>query len=327
MTVLRWDRADPYRCMCGGIYQPILTRGKLVKTRDPAWSMKEDVRDTNCLQRHCRKLAQAYRCGIQHHRYSKSAAPGYPDCHLWCALRPDGGGGSAYIELKRMGENPTDAQVRVMAELQDATPGGPVYLARPCCLLTGVIDEMLAELSGRPCLDIRDGRAFTAVEVPAAAPVPRPARSTQPARPPAPPPRRAPLYRLPPLPGTDPQPFAPATGYVIANPQWSTIAWSAIIHVERWLRAAGFAPTDVPFPMRLIVGDGRLHVQCRVGLARQGNNERVWREGTPAEPLPQHLLAALDAEQVDGESSDAVAARIADVTPAPTRTRPTIEIN
>lgn len=310
MTTLLWSRDAPARCACGGAYQPQLNkRGRLVKSREPAWRMSEQTRDPGCLQERCRALAGVYRLGYQHHKTSKGSGAGYPDVHLWTRLRP-GGGGSLFMELKRMGKDPTDAQIRVMGELQDA--GHPAYLVRPCCLLTGVLDEIMAGFAGSRCFYVKAGPAYTPVEVPAGAPIPA-------AGPTAPasceptlvaPPRRRPLFRTPPPPGADPVPFAPATGYVI--PAGEDPAGRAALEV--WLRAAGFSPADVPYPIRLVVGDQMMHVQCRVGLARAGADERVWRGGTPASPFPRRLIARACAVVAEGLSSAAVAAEIAQAT-------------
>jgi hypothetical protein len=302
---LLWSRTDPDRCACDDTYEPVLNgKGVLVKSRDRAWSMMEQTRDPGCLQEHCRFLGKAYRLGYQHHKHSRWSGAGYPDVHLWTPLRP-GGGGSAYVELKRMGEDPGVDQVRVMAELQDA--GHLMYLARPCCLLTGVVDELMAAFAGRPCLYIKDSlRAFTPVQVPAGAPVP--------ARGPRPAPATAGARRLPvrpaPLPGSDPEPFAPAVGVVVPQPD-SAAARTAMHALHAWLRAAGFSPNDVPYPMRLIVMLERLHAHCRVGLAREGRDVRVWRAGTPATEFPEDLVYALGARLVAGPSSAKVAELIA----------------
>ncbi len=325
MTALLWSRTDPGRCACDGAYRPQLNaHGTLVKAREPAWRMMEQTRDPGCLQEHCRSLGKVYRLGYQHHKYSRASGGGYPDVHLWTRLRPDGGG-HAHLELKRMGEHPRPDQVRVMAELQDA--GALAYLVRPCCLLVGVVDELMADFAGRPCLYVKDGPAYTPVEVPAGAPIPaRPGGVPVAARAAAAaaaelvvPARRlsnaaAPLFRRPPPPGGDPMPFAPADGYVVPQPA-GTRPGDADAELEDWLRSAGFAPVDVPYPMRLIVGPGVLHVQCRIGLARAGVDERVWRGGAPARPFPVHLVDALHAEMVHGATSAEVADLIGAVRP------------
>lgn len=324
MTALLWDRAAPNRCACGNAYRPQLTRaGKLVKTREPAWRMYEQrPRDKACLQELHRSLAREYRLGYQHHSTSKGSGAGYPDVHLWTALRV-GGGGSAYLELKRMGNDPTADQVRVMAELQDATPGRRVYLTRPCCLLVGAVDEIMAELAGVKCRYIEGNPDGPVFPIPPAEGPPRhapsrgaiePVTAAPPARP-----ARAPLFRQPPPPGDDPEPFTPAVGYLVPQPAGPAAA-TAILELEQWLRAAGFPPMNVPYPIRVVAGPGRVHVHCRIGLARPGSDQRVWRGGAPATRFPDYLVDALRATVVDdGTSSATVAAQVEAALPGATQ--------
>lgn len=318
MTALIWDRNHPNRCACGDTYRPVLTTtGKLIKSREPAWLMKEQTRDPGCLQEQWRKLSAVYGHHYQHHKTSKGASSGYPDCHNWVPLRPDGGGGSAYTELKRMGRNPTDVQCEIMASLQDTIASRRVYLARPCCLLTGAIDALMADLAGTPNLNIKDGPAYTPVHIPDGAPLQR--RTT------APPPstttvaelaaRTRPIYRTPELPGTDPQPFRPAVGIVVPTPT-TPAGHAAVLELDNWLRTAGIPPVNVPYPYRLIVGDGRVHAHCRTFVARpDGDDVRVWREGNPTSEFPDHLIDALRADQVCGPSSDRVAYLVGGIRP------------
>lgn len=315
MTVRLWDRRDPYRCACGGAYRPQLNaRGKLVKKHEPAWRMFEQrSRDKQCLQELHRSLAREYRLGYQHHKTSKGSDAGYPDVHMWAPLLP--GRGDVYIELKRMGRNPTDIQVQIMAELQDAHPDGRVrvYLVRPCCLLVGVVDELMADFAGVPCRYIEgspDGPVFPIP--PAKQPAPRHTHqrcTVEPVvTPPAAPARRGRLpYREPLLPGHDPREFPAATGILVPQPGGG--AADPIRELEQWLRAAGFSPVDVPYPIRLVIGD-RLHVQCRRGLCRPGVDERVWREGRMPGPFPMHLIESLRADVIGGPSSAKVEALI-----------------
>jgi hypothetical protein len=203
-----------------------------------------------------------------------------------------------YAELKRMGKNPTDDQVRVMAELQDADPNDPVYLFRPCCMLSGAVDEALAEFTGTRCLYAGGQRGRASLEQ-----VLSDMTATDPRAP-----RRAPAgpRRRLPLPGADPVPFAPAVGYVVPPPVDDDAA-VAVAQLEGWLRTAGLSPMDVPYPMRLIVGEWAVHAHCRVGLARPGHDERVWRGGAPASDFPEHLAGPLCAAVFAGPSSERVA--------------------
>lgn len=309
MTALLWSRDAPTRCACGGVYRPQLNaKGMLVKAKEPAWRMAEQTRDPGCLQERCRALAKFYRTGYQHHKHSRGSGAGYPDCHFWAPRRPDGGG-SVFVELKRMDrgypsdrDNPTPAQIRVMGELQDA--GHPVYLCRPCCLLVGVIDELVAALAGVRCRYVEGDRAGPVFPIEPAPTMPAHAEALALGT------GRRPMFRPQPLPGRDPVPFAPAVGVVVPQPATDT-ARDAMAHLEAWLRQAGFSPYDVPYPIRLVTMGLNLHVQCRIGLARPGNDVRVWRGGTPVTEFPDDLGDALDARLVFGPSSTRVQEQIA----------------
>lgn len=281
--------------MCAGAYRPVLSeKGKLVKSREPAWSMMEQTRDPGCLQEQFRALGKLYQTGYQHHGDSRKACPGYPDVHLWTPRRPDGGG-SAFVELKRMrsgaADDPSPDQVRVMSELIDA--GHPVYLARPCCLLTGTADELFAALAGRPC------RYFKRTGRPAA---PRgleePPAATR-ARGAAPTPRPRPATTLP---GTDPvpPPIPGAVSYEVPLPTDDHAA-AAVRDLEAWLRAAGFPAAAVPFPLRIVVGPDAIAVHVRAGRPHPGGVTRVWRGGASATGFPPHLIARTRARTTPGD--------------------------
>lgn len=296
MTALPWSPAAPNRCACDGVYQPQLTvKGRLIKKREPAWRMAEQTRDPGCLQERCRALAKFYRTGYQHHKTSRGSGAGYPDCHFWVPARP-GGGGSAFAELKRMGKDPTADQVRVLAELKDA--GHPVYLCRPCCLLVGAIDELVADLAGVRCRYVEGDRGGPVFPIPAAPP--RLATHAEPAAAPAGHGRLR--FRQPPPPGRDPVPFEPAVGLIVPQPA-TAAALDATGRLEDWLRQAGFSPFDVPYPIRLVTMGLHLHVHCRIGLARPGSDVRAWRAGTPAVELPGDLAEPLRARVAAGPSS------------------------
>jgi hypothetical protein len=315
VTVLLWDHRDPYRCACDGAYQPQLDRrGILVKKNEPAWRMMEQTRDRDCLQELVRNLAKAYRLRCQHHKTSKGSGAGYPDVHMWAPLLP--GRGDVYIELKRMGEHPTDIQVQIMAELQDTHPDGRVrvYLVRPCCLLVGVVDELMADFAGVPCRYIEGNPGGPVFPIPPAEqPAARRAGRRRPAEPAAAAPARR-LYREPALPGRDPREFTEATGIIVPQPGGGEV----MRELEQWLRDAGFSPAEVPYPIRLVIGDGRLHVQCRRGLCRPGVDDRVWREGRPPGPFPLSLAMALRADVIYDPSSAKVEALIEAARPSAT---------
>lgn len=307
MTAVLWSIDAPARCACAGAYRPQLNgRGKLVKSREPAWRMAEQTRDPGCLQERCRALSRFYPVEYQHHGDSRKSGKGYPDCHWWVPRRPDGGG-SVFAELKKMGHDPTPDQVRRMATLQ--TAGHLVYLLRPCCMLVGVVDEILAAHAGVRCLyagghpngnpSVADVLEDMAAATPSLLPAPARSGSNAPAR----------TRREPVLDGAEPgDPFPDAVGFIIPMPR-DEIASCAVRDVEWWLRSAGFSPP--PFPIRLVVGADRVLVQVRAGLARPGSDPRVWREGRPPRPFPEQVVDGLDARVVAGPDSARVAEAIA----------------
>lgn len=308
MPARLWSPDAPERCACAGTYRLRLNaHGKLIKSREPAWSMMEQTRDPGCLQEQVRDLAKFYGTEYQHHGDSRKSGKGFPDCQIWAPGR-----GSAFAELKRFRrgypdnrDDPTPAQVARLTTLQQA--GHPVYLVRSCCLLVGAVDELFAEFLGVPCLYVKgrpDGHP-----APAIAADDRPASTAVPAatvRPPRPDPV---------LPGAEPgEAFRDAVGYVVPMPDDDQAA-AAVREVEGWLRDAGFPPTSVPFPFRIVAGDAAVDVQVRVGLARLGFGDRVWRRGTPARPFPRNLLKTLRAVAVVGATSERVAWLIEKQTP------------
>lgn len=283
---VQWTLDRPDVCACAGAYRPQLNgKGKLVKSREPAWRMKESVRSNDCLQAFARGLAARYRTGYQHSGDSRKSDSGYPDVHLW----PRGGApgrGSTYVELKRMDPNPSEDQVRVMAEL--AAAGHPVYLVRPCCLLTGVFDQIVANVAGvQPQGHYADPRQRPDTAPADTSVLPTAPELAAPARP-VPAPRRA--RPQPEMPGVDPPEDIPgAVAYVVPS---SAILndYPATVELENWLRAAGFPPTLVPFPMRIVAGDGLVVVQVRPAT------ERVWRAAPTATPFPRKLVSRLAAD-------------------------------
>jgi len=287
MTVLLWSPDAPTRCMCDGAYQPQLNRhGRLVMSRDPAWRMFEQTRDPECLQERFRAGAKLYRLEYQHHTTSVKSGAGYPDVHMWAAGRE-----SVYVELKRMGRDPTVDQVRRMASLLSVPHR--VFLARPCCLLVGAVDELLAEVAGTRCLYALGRRP--------AGPAPDPTAlgNGSVTATPAPAPAHPRPHRLETaLPGAPAaEPFPSAVGYVVPL----TGDADAMGELEQWLRGAGFAPSWTPFPIRFVAGPGTVAVQVR-----RLDGERVWRCGTPPAAFPDDLAERLRADVIAGPSSDRV---------------------
>lgn len=284
-TPLLWDPTQPTRCACDDRYKPQLTKGKLVKSRDRAWRMAEQTRDPQCLQEQARAASKRYPPLVYvHHNDSRKANSGYPDVHLWA---PDGRG-SVYIELKKMRHtndptcDPSPAQIAIMASL--AAAGHLVYLGRPCCLLTGVIDRIMADRAGMEprgeyvIAALGGGTVLpTANVVPAA-----PELAATP-----PPPRRP----DPEMPGTEPpDDISKAVGYLVPMTAVVTDP-EAMREVEGWLRAAGFPPTSVPFPLRIVAGGDQVAV-----LVRAADGKRVWRGGRTRSPFPDALIQRLRAD-------------------------------
>ncbi|MER5608290.1 hypothetical protein AB0F93_03535 [Micromonospora tulbaghiae] len=278
---LLWTPQQRARCACDNAYRPQLNkRGKLVKRHDRAWRMAEQTRDPGCLQEQTRAAATRYPpVDYQHHNDSRKANAGYPDVHLWAPRR-----GSVFIELKKMGCDPSPAQVTKMTSL--AAAGHPVYLCRPCCLLTGVIDRIMATLAGcEPRGEYALAPAVAASVLPDAPEL----AATAPAAPPQP--RRRPVRELPG--GAPPSDIPGAVGYVV--PMAANVADPAAVReLEGWLRAAGFPPVSVPFPIAFVTGPDRVAV-----LVRDADGARVWRGGSPPGPLPKGLADRLRAARFE----------------------------
>lgn len=290
MKPVPWTAARAEVCACGGAYRPkINDRGKLVKSRDPAWQMAEQTRDPGCLQELARSMARFYQLGYQHAGDSRKARKGYPDVHLSAPGR-----GSVFVELKRMGKNPDTHQVLVLAEL--AAAAHPVFLARPCCALTGALDAIMADLAGVEPKGVYVKQHVTppASDLPVA---PELAATPRPARP------------QPQLPGGEPPTHMPnPVGYVV--PMSAAVNDSDALHqLETWLRAADFPPAYVPFPIRLVTGGGLLAVQVRA------RDTRVWRGGHTRTPFPGDLAGRLDADITVGPDCQMVMWLIEDAPP------------
>lgn len=274
---LLWTLDQPNRCACDDTYRPQLNaKGKLVKSRDRAWRMPEQTSGSHCLQEQARVMAARYGLHYQHHNDSRKANAGYPDVHIWAS----DGRGSVYIELKTMGESPTPVQAARMASL--AAAGHPVYLGRPCCLLTGTLDQIMADRAG---VEPRGEYVIAAAGAASVLPTAPELAATRP----APAPRRPRPKRE--LPGTEPPTAIPRPrGYVVSVTAAATDP-AATTELEGWLRAAGFAPADVPFPIRIVTGGDQVAVQ--VGTP---DRTRVWRGGRTRTPFPEGLAERLHAD-------------------------------
>lgn len=289
---LLWTPEQPNRCACDDRYKPQLNRkGKLVKSRERAWRMAEQTRDPQCLQEQARAASTRYPPLVYvHHNDSRKANAGYPDVHLWA---PDGRG-SVYIELKKMRHDrscdPSPAQVAKMASL--AAAGHLVYLCRPCCLFTAVLDQIFAARAGM------EPRGEYVIEALGAGTV-LPTANLLPAVPelaatPPPRPRRPPRE----LPGTEPPAHLPEMFGVLVPMTAAATDPDAIRALEAWLRTAGFPSTSVPFPMRIAYSvDKGDQVVVQV---RADDGSKVWRGGRTSIPFPAGLLQRLHADVVYG---------------------------
>ena len=242
-------------------------------------------------------------------------APGMTDLLIWTPLPVP----NEAWELKRMGEVPTLPQAHHMTTL--AAAGFTVRTVRPCCLLSGDADRWLAALSGKaptlspwaPGLDPagreqarqRAARsAYTAAAPAGPAPV-KVDRSISTARP-------RPVVAPPGLPVPDDEPGL-ACAYLLPMPDDRRDAERRAL--EAWLRRLGFAAVDVPWPMRIVVGE-RL-VAVRVNTGEPGRpRPRCWRALPLQDPFPDHLVAPLGGDTIGAPSMTAAQHLIADAVPS-----------
>jgi hypothetical protein len=90
-----------------------------------------------------------------------------------------------------------------------------------------------------------------------------------------------------------------------------------LAELDGWLRGHRFNPADIPWPVRIIVGDDcrSAAVQVRAGLAIAGNPPpRAWRSFALTLGFPGNIVPSLGIDQVFGPSAAQVAALI-DVVP------------
>ncbi len=286
----RVDLPDWTVCECtrrGLAYRIQLTNGRAIKKHDPAWSMPEEVRSGNrSLRQQCRiRITDYYGygpAGYFHACDSRKSQRGYPDLHVWWPGR-----GSLYRELKRMGKSPTAEQSAMMTRLYLA--GHDVDLVRPCCLLLGVVDDVLAAFAGdqhpkgefapdRRYWAARTAEAVTAGSTEATARVRRALEVT--------------------LPG---QPYGPddveqgSIGYVVPMSTAVCADSEAVDALNGWLRAHGIAVADVPYPMRIVVGPTTMAVQMR-----GPDRVRQWRGLPLIKPLDSDVPMRLFADGMYG---------------------------
>jgi hypothetical protein len=314
---------------CG--YVPLLTRSRLVQKHDPAWQLPElgDGRIADALQRHVTARAAhdlhhrqpGYGLGYHHSVEPRGEIAGFPDVTCW-APRP---AALLFRELKGMGEDPRPTQVATLTGL--AATGADVGVWWSCCWYSGRVDRELAALAGvsyligqhwAPGLPPQPGQPGHVpwTPEPPAAPAsssastrtsPRARRRAEQLAPTTPRPPRPPVE----LPGAElPPQFAEGCpAYVVPMPGTAQ-ATDAGVQLDEWLRAHGFPPTVVPYPVRVIDGPAGVAVQCRVAGPA---GPRVWRWAPKLSAVPSRLLDALAAETLYGP---AVAELLTDTDPA-----------
>lgn len=294
-----WTPDDPGGCMCGMRTQ--YNGRRIIREPAAAWAMKEfmhnDAGRVTLTERTRNLIRKVYKLGCQHVGDSRYAYPGTPDWHIWPLEQdqhPDGGELThVFCELKVMRQNaqhdPSEAQVATMTQLGWLSP---VYLARPCCLLSGCFDAMLClHFGGEPRSKYahgdpgaaflaelsRDQSAAAAARAELLAPLSLPAR-------PAPPADEPPGEPGLPLRNT------PVTAYVVPMSGGD----DGMRELEAWLRAVGFPPTSTRFPLRIIVGPEAVAVQVSPGRAVAGRTPpREWRWDATRIRFPVKLVDQL----------------------------------
>lgn len=300
-----WNPDDPGQCCCGYVTQ---RRGRLI-VREPAaaWSMKEFINHdrirASLTEKTRHVFRHVYELRAQHVGDSRTSYRGTPDWHLWPAYEDQHADGAdlthVFIELKVMrttdAHDPSDDQVQVMTELGWMSP---VYLVRPCCLLSGAVDFLLCRhFGGEPRSEYADGysadeqtqlgrqesrRTAAARSARAALGI---ADTLAPAARPAPVPEE-----LPGSPGLPTHVIGPAHAVVVPQPAGN----DAIREVEAWMRASGFPPAATRYPLRFVIAAGVAATEVSTGLARPGQPApREWRWTLTRFHFPFRLAAGL----------------------------------
>lgn len=304
VTVALWTPERPYDCTCG--YQ-VRRRGReILRVPAIAWDMLEFIHNDRARRSLTEKMRRVvrkeYELGLQHAGDSRKSYAGTPDFHIWPpapipGLKPV----HVWIELKRMGENPSADQVTVMTSYH--LMGDAVYLVRPCCLLSGTVDVLLCRhFGGIPRSSYAGGDPEYMAWLESADEdfdLTLPATGRRRAKP-----------KEPDLPGHEQPPMAlgELDGYAVAMPVDPDL-FATFRRLERWFDDAGFPAVALPLPLRFVVGRSYLAVQVSTGLAVAGvQAPRVWRYAAPAAPFPYgvvgELLAAGKAVTVKGRSGE-----------------------
>jgi hypothetical protein len=237
-----------------------------------------------------------YQLAHFHSGDARHDAPGYPDLTIWTPLAVP----NEAWELKKMGQNPTLPQAHHMTTLEAA--GVTVRTVRPCCLLSGSVDRWLARLSGKTATlsewapDLTDAerlagrqraaRTMLSAGATAAAAAEDRAATTRPAR-------RLAVVADPPGQPVPDDAGGRAEAYLVPMPAGGGDAERA--QLEGWLRDVGFAPIDVPWPMRIVVGESLVVVWVNTGEPGTPGNPRprCWRSSYPDKPFPAHVVRPL----------------------------------
>lgn len=153
-------RGDPegidwMACDCGYVPRTQANGKPMPQTREPAWQWTEEKGTSGkaCLRTAVKNLALVvYKIGYRHNSIELHNEGGFPDDIYWrrCTEHSDPSkwGPDALIirELKAMRPDWKRGQKQHLLSLQEA--GVNVAVWKPCCLLSGLIDEEMAKLAG-----------------------------------------------------------------------------------------------------------------------------------------------------------------------------------
>jgi hypothetical protein len=137
------DGIDWEACDCGYVRRTLPNGKPMPQTREPAWQWTEEKGSGGkaCLRTAVKDLALVvYKIGYRHNSIELLNEGGFPDDTYW------GPGGLIVRELKAMRPDWKRGQKQHLLSLQEAHVDVSVW--KPCCLLSGRIDEEMAALAG-----------------------------------------------------------------------------------------------------------------------------------------------------------------------------------